>query len=489
MNKDQKEFYGAAAILLGLVLHYYLNPWGMDIKVLRTISVGILMISFWVMDFLPLAVVALFPLVLFPLMEIESLDNTARHYADPIIFLFMGGFFLALAIEKWNLHQRIALNILRLTGSNGNRIILGFMLSTFCISMWISNTATTMMMFPIALSVLNLVRKTNSGTNTDAFAVSILLTIAYASNIGGLATIIGTPPNVAFVGFLRDTAGIEISFMRWMMICFPVALIILFLLYVLFTRFLFKNNLGDQESTAEFIRNKILQLGAWSLAEKRVLGVFCFAAVMWITKDLWVIWTGLPINDTMIAIAAGILLFILPSGSKNTISLPSEEEEEPIARNRLLNWSDTHKMSWGILLMFGGGLTLAKGLEHVGVMKSLGEHIASIAPSQEFLLIILVTTVSIFLSEIMSNVAQVIVMAPIITTVAINLQIDPLLLGIPMTLAASCAGMLPMGTPPNGIVFSSGRIPLKKMLRAGLFLNLISILVISVVCYVIIRLK
>lgn len=489
MNKGHKEFYGALVILFILGLHYYLNPWNADVRVLRTVTVAFLMISFWVMDFIPLAVVALFPLVLFPLLGIESLDNTARHYADPIIFLFMGGFFLALAIEKWNLHQRIALNILRLTGSNGDRIILGFMLSTFCISMWISNTATTMMMFPIALSVINLIQKTNPGMDTGAFGISIMLTIAYASNIGGLSTIIGTPPNVAYVGFLRDTAGIEISFVRWMMICLPVALVLLFFLYVLFTRILFKNNLGHQESTAEFIRNKIKQLGAWSVAEKRVMGVFCLAAFMWITKDLWVNWTGLPISDTMIAITAGITLFILPSGTKTTTTASSDEEEDSAPRDRILIWSDTHKMSWGILLMFGGGLTLAKGLEQVGVMKSLGEHIAFMAPSQEFLLILMVTTVSIFLSEIMSNVAQVIVMAPIITAVALNLQLDPLLLGIPMTLAASCAGMLPMGTPPNAIVFSSGKIPLRKMLRAGFFLNLMSIVVITVLCYALIRLK
>ncbi|MBK9641481.1 MAG: anion permease [Saprospiraceae bacterium] len=489
MNKGHKELYGALVILFILGLHYYLNPWNADARVLRTVTVAFLMISFWVMDFIPLAVVALFPLVLFPLLGIESLDNTARHYADPIIFLFMGGFFLALAIEKWNLHQRIALNILRLTGSNGDRIILGFMLSTFCISMWISNTATTMMMFPIALSVINLIQKTNPGMDTGSFAISIMLTIAYASNIGGLSTIIGTPPNVAYVGFLRDTAGIEISFMRWMMICLPVALVLLFFLYVLFTRILFKNNLGHQESTAEFIRNKIKQLGVWSVAEKRVMGVFCLAAFMWITKDLWVNWTGLPISDTMIAITAGITLFILPSGTKTTTTASSDEEEDSAPRDRILIWSDTHKMSWGILLMFGGGLTLAKGLEQVGVMKSLGEHIAFMAPSQEFLLILMVTTVSIFLSEIMSNVAQVIVMAPIITAVALNLQLDPLLLGIPMTLAASCAGMLPMGTPPNAIVFSSGKIPLRKMLRAGFFLNLMSIVVITVLCYALIRLK
>ncbi|MBK8875091.1 MAG: anion permease [Bacteroidetes bacterium] len=210
---------------------------------------------------------------------------------------------------------------------------------------------------------------------------------------------------------------------------------------------------------------------------------------MWITKDLWVNWTGLPISDTMIAITAGITLFILPSGTKTTTTASSDEEEDSAPRDRILIWSDTHKMSWGILLMFGGGLTLAKGLEQVGVMKSLGEHIAFMAPSQEFLLILMVTTVSIFLSEIMSNVAQVIVMAPIITAVALNLQLDPLLLGIPMTLAASCAGMLPMGTPPNAIVFSSGKIPLRKMLRAGFFLNLMSIVVITVLCYALIRLK
>lgn len=472
-----------AIILLFLILNQFFNPLQIDATALKAIHVGILLISLWILEILPMPVVALLPLILFPLFNIESLQETAKSYADPIIFLFMGGFFLALAIEKWNLHQRIALNILFKSGSNGNQILLGFMLSTFLVSMWISNTATTMMMFPIALSIISVMNHTHSETQLKNFSIALMLSIAYSSNIGGLATIIGTPPNTAYVGFMNDQQHAEISFLQWMIICLPLALLILLLLYLFFSRVLFPNQIKHQPETERFIRNQLEQLGSWSNAEKRVFVVFLITATLWISKDFFNQFTGLALNDTMIALMAGIALFAIPSGIKKEHHDINHENEYDNRVNNLLEWEDTKKMAWGILLLFGGGLALAKGLENAGVMKMIGDQLARYAPPNLFLLIVMVATISIFLSEIMSNIAQVIVLAPILTSVALAMNIPPIVVGLPMTLAASCAGMLPMGTPPNAIVYSSGKIPLQKMMKAGLVMNLVSIMAISLFCY------
>lgn len=485
MNTANKYYLSTLGILLLLLLFYFINPLNLEIKALKVIVVGLFMISLWILEWIPMPVVALIPLFVFPIWNIESLQDISKHYADPIIFLFMGGFFLALAIEKWNLHQRIALNILKKTGGNGNQILLGFMISTFVISMWISNTATTMMMFPIALSVLKVMSKSYDKSTLGNFSTAILLSIAYASNIGGLSTIIGTPPNTAYVGFMADHMNINISFFQWFLFCFPLAVLILIALYLAFTKWLFPNDIKANAKTDSFISSKLLDLGPWTKAEKRVFIVFICTATLWMTKNLIVNLLSIPINDTIIAIIGAFALFCLPSGMKpNTNSEINVDEEENVNHfNNILNWKDTSKMAWGILLMFGGGLALAKAMENAGVMKMIGEGISNYAPDNRFLLIMLVATVSIFLSEVMSNIAQVIVMAPILASLAIALQIPPIILGIPMTLAASCAGMLPMGTPPNAIAYSSGLIPLKSMLRAGFVLNLFSIVIISLFSY------
>ena len=485
MNTANKYYLSTLGILLLLLLFYFINPLNLEIKALKVIVVGLFMISLWILEWIPMPVVALIPLFVFPIWNIESLQDISKHYSDPIIFLFMGGFFLALAIEKWNLHQRIALNILKKTGGNGNQILLGFMISTFVISMWISNTATTMMMFPIALSVLKVMSKSYDKSTLGNFSTAILLSIAYASNIGGLSTIIGTPPNTAYVGFMADHMNINISFFQWFLFCFPLAVLILIALYLAFTKWLFPNDIKANAKTDSFISSKLLDLGPWTKAEKRVFIVFICTATLWMTKDLIVNLLSIPINDTIIAIMGAFALFCLPSGMKpNTNSEINVDEEENVNHfNNILNWKDTSKMAWGILLMFGGGLALAKAMENAGVMKMIGEGISNYAPDNRFLLIMLVATVSIFLSEVMSNIAQVIVMAPILASLAIALQIPPIILGIPMTLAASCAGMLPMGTPPNAIAYSSGLLPLKSILRAGLVLNLFSIVIISLFSY------
>ena len=477
LSKQQIKFISLFAGVAIAVFIYMVDPLGVGPSASKVLAIAGLMITWWVTESLPMPVVALVPLVLFPLMKISSLEQAAAPYAHPVIFLFLGGFMLGLAIEKWNLHRRIALNIVRLTGTSGDRIVLGFILATGLLSMWLSNTATTMMMFPIALSVIHVMKENHKGQGNIAhFSLTIMLAIAYASNIGGIATIIGTPPNVAYVGHIREKFNFEIGFVNWMLICTPLSIILLFSLYFVMVKLLFPNRIKSDVATKQLIRNEIALLGPLSKPEARVLFVFAGTAFLWITRDIinasqsW-----FRLDDTIIAIICAIVLFIIPSGRK-----PLEAEEEN--SEGLLNWTDTSKMAWGILLLFGGGITLANALERAGLIEQLGQWLAQFS-GNGFILVLVITTISVFISEVMSNIAQVIVFAPVVSSLAIALGMDPLLLGIPMTLGASCAGMLPMGTPPNAIVFASGHIRLKQMTKAGFVMNVVSIVLITLFCW------
>ena len=376
---------------------------------------------------------------------------------------------LGLAIEKWNLHRRIALNIVKLTGTSGNGIILGFIIATGLLSMWLSNTATTMMMFPIALSVLQVVKEGHGVSNPKGvanFSVAIMLSIAYASNIGGIATIIGTPPNVAYVLYIKEKFGYDVNFIGWMLLCTPLAIALLAALYWVLVRGLFPNRIHSDLSTRDVIHEELLKLGPMKVSEKRVLLIFGGTAFLWITRQIINDLQELVVlDDTIIAVMCAVALFICHSGEKNEDS-------------SLLEWKDTTKMAWGILLLFGGGLALAGALEKAGLIQQLGEWLARFGASP-LLLLFLVVLLTLFISEVTSNVAQVIVFAPVVTSLAAAMKLDPLLLGVPMTLAASCAGMLPMGTPPNAIVFSSGQIRLGQMVKAGFVMNLVAVLLVT----------
>ncbi len=448
------------------------NPFALAPLGQKVVACAVLMVTLWVTEALPMPVVALLPIVLFPLLGIADTAETSAPYANPVIFLFMGGFMIGLAIEKWDLHRRIALNVVQFTGTSGNRIVLGFILSTGFLSMWLSNTATTMMMFPIAMSVVHVLEKGRENEKgVHNMAICLLMSIAYASNFGGIATIIGTPPNVAYTAFLKKQYDYSFSFSDWMLIGAPIALLLMITLYLVMTRILFRTQIKDDAAAKEIIRHELQQLGKLSLPEKRVLAVFSFTAFLWIFRVLINKVTGLKLDDNLIAILGAVLLFVLPSGDAKGIG------------KRLLQWEDTQKMAWGILLLFGGGITLANQLEKAGIIGSLGKWVASGAGDNMFLLILVITTVSIFISEVLSNVAQVIVFAPVVTGMADAMQIDPLLLATPMVFAASCASMLPMGTPPNAIVFASGRLKLMDMVRTGFIMNLIAIVLITLFCY------
>lgn len=453
------------------ILVWFLDPFTLGPAANKVLAVAVWMITWWITEAIPMPAVALMPLVLFPLFGITKISEAALPYANEVVFLFMGGFMIGLGIEKWNLHRRIALSIVRLTGTGGDRIILGFILSSGFISMWLSNTATTMMMYPIAASVISVVfAQQRDSAGARNFALCIMLAIAYASNFGGIGTIIGTPPNVAYVSFVSKRFGYDIPFFNWMLVSLPVAILLLISLYFVLIR-MFPNRLVANGEMSNLIRDELKALGPMTTPEKRVLVIFILTASLWIFRDLINKIELFRLDDNMIAVFGALLMFIVPAGSESQSS------------EKILSWQDTSKMAWGILLLFGGGITLAAALEKAGLIGILGNWLAGFSGSSLLLLILVIATLSIFISEVMSNVAQVIVFAPVVTGIAAAIGADPLALGIPMTLAASCASMMPMGTPPNAIVFSSGHIRLKDMIKAGLVMNLISIVLIVASSY------
>ena len=389
---------------------------------------------------------------------------------------------LGLAIEKWSLHRRIALGIVKITGTSGNRIILGFILATGFISMWISNTATTMMMFPIALSVIHVIKEGGGSGNHRNFNLALMLSIAYASNFGGISTIIGTPPNVAFVGYFEKTYKTNIEFLDWMLLCTPISLLLMFTLYIILTRVLFPNHIRSNDLAKNFIYEEYNSLGPLSVAEKRVMIIFSATAMLWIFKDLLnSVQNLIKLDDTIIALLGAVALFIFPSGNiKHPDNLNETEDHE--FGGGLLEWADTKRMAWGILLLFGGGLALAGALEREGLIKNLGDWLSQYAGGG-FTLLLMVTIISLFISEVMSNIAQVIVFSPVVCSLADAVGMNPLVLGLAMTLAASCASMMPMGTPPNAIAFASGHIKIKEMMKAGFVINIVAIILISLFCW------
>ena len=465
-----------AGPVLFLILSTSLNIEGLEPKAPQVLGLAAWMVIWWITEAVPLPVTALLPLVVFPVLDVFSMEEATAPYANPVIFLFMGGFIIALAMEKQNLHKRIALNIIRLTGTSANGIILGFMLSTAFLSMWISNTATAVMMLPIAVSVIDLLRdkQHEHSEGYRRFALGLMLSIAYAANIGGTTTIIGTPPNVVFVGYIKQFYDRDIEFGRWLFVGIPVCFTLLFATYMLITRVLFPHKLKKLSGSDTLIHDKLQELGTMRLAEKLVAGVFLGTAICWIFKSqLNNLMGDAYLDDTAIAMAGGILMFVIP------VHLRTQEY--------VLDWESTKRLPWGILLLFGGGICLAKGMDSTGVVALVGKSLAGGGQMSLWLVVLLLTAFSLFITEIMSNVALTVVFVPIVLGIADNLGVNPLYLAIPVTLAASCAFMMPVSTPPNAVVFSSGYIKIADMVKAGFFLNLISILVLVLVALTIVR--
>ncbi|MDC0460501.1 DASS family sodium-coupled anion symporter, partial [Crocinitomicaceae bacterium] len=373
------------------------------------------------------------------------------------VYLFLGGFILALALEKWGVHHQIASRILSIMGSTKSKILIGFGLSSYILSMWISNTATTLMMLPMALSII----QTQKGSeSSNRFSLLLMLTVAYAASIGGMATLVGSPPNTQMAGTLSSTFGIHISFWQWMKIGLPVSLVIFLILNIFFQIIL-----GSQRNDEVVIN---LNQSKWTIPQKRVLITFGLVILLWVTRGLIVDYTGVTFKDSSVAILGAIMLFIIPS---------------KVTEEKLLKWSDTIKIPWGILVLFGGGIALASSLEKSHVLELVFQSANSISSWHYFYLLLLVISISIFATELMSNLALVSVLVPIIAMLALGMGQSVLALCIPLTLAASCAFMMPISTPPNAIVFSSGKISIKQMAAYGFFMNLFSVLIIVIYSY------
>lgn len=436
----------------------------------RVAAVAVLMATLWLTEALPISVTALLPIVLFPTLGVSPVRDTTAPYADPLIFLFLGGFLIGLAIERWNLHRRIALTVLSRVGAREDLQVGGFMLATAGLSMWVSNTATAVMMLPVALSVVPRRPDGSVEPGKERFATALLLSVAYASSIGGIATLIGTPPNAFLRGFMEQNYDIKIGFAEWMLIGVPVSAVMLVLAWLLLTRPLFRLGREEMPDARAAIRRGLADLGTASIAEKRVAIVFGLTALLWITRPLLDgLVPQLQISDTTIAVAGALLLFVIPSG---------------VERGRfLLTWDEAERLPWGVLLLFGGGLSLAGAVAGTGLAEWIGSELQALAGWPALAVVLAVTVLVIFLTELTSNLGTTATFLPVVTALAVGIGQPPLLLAVPAVLAASCAFMLPVATPPNAIVFASGHVTIPQMARAGLWLNFTGMAVIIALVY------
>lgn len=452
-----------------------------------TIAIGILIATWWVTEALPLPATSLLPLALFPLLGVVDIEDAAAPYADDLIFLFMGGFMLALAMQRWGLHRRIALLTVRAVGTNPVQMIGGFMIATGFLSMWVSNTATTVAMLPIGLSVLVLVlgdrgaepggeveeeeeQQPVTGQGASNFATCLMLAIAYAASIGSLATLIGTPPNLFMASFLEEEYDINIGFGEWMLVGLPLAVVFLFIAWVVLTRFVYPPEIDEIAGGREIIQEQLDQMGPISRGEKVVLAVFVLTASAWILNS--VLPSFFPaaeallagVEDAGIAIIAAIVLFAIPVDWRNGVFA--------------LDWPTAVQLPWGILLLFGGGLSLANAVSETGVDVWIGSQVTALGALPVFLLVGVVIVVVILLTELTSNTATTATFLPILAGAAIGLDLGVLAFAVPAALAATCAFMIPVATPPNAIVFGSGHITIVQMVRAGVWLNIIGAVLI-----------
>ncbi len=425
----------------------------------------------WITEAAPLAITSLLPIVLFPLTGGLGLSETTASFGHRYIFLYIGGFIIAIAIERWNLHRRIALTIIRYIGTNMKRIVLGFMIATAFLSMWISNTATSVMMIPIGMAIVSQLRD-NPETienETRIFGKMLMLAIAYSASIGGLATLIGTPPNLVLAGILQELYGVEITFAQWIMLGLPVSISLLFICWKYLTNVAFKLEMNAFPGGEAAIRKQLHDMGKISYEERMVLAVFAATALAWISRS-FLLQRFIPaIDDTIIALIGGIILFLIPA---------SKEKRRPI-----ITWEEAVRLPWGILLLFGGGLALAQGFKESGLAAYIGSQMSLLEGVTLVLLLLILIAAVNFLTEITSNLATTAMMLPILAPLALVINVHPYMLMIGATVAASCAFMLPVATPPNAVVFGSGYLKIYDMVRAGIWMNIISILLLTLIVY------
>ncbi len=433
-----------------------------------TAGVALLMATWWICESVPIPVTALLPVALFPLFGIARIGPSASPYANPIIFLFLGGFLIATGMQKWLLHKRIALQIIRLTGTSSKALLAGFMLAAAFLSMWVSNTATALMMLPVGLSVVQMGLSTGTADDSRRFAVVLLLSIAYGANIGGMGTLIGTPPNALLAGFIEEQYGQSISFARWLGIGVPMVLVGLPVVYLLLTKVAFRGPIPDLEGGRDLIDRELAQLGRMSRGEVSVAVVFGLTAVLWIFRPLLNL--AIPgLSDAGIAMIGGVSLFVIPVDLR--------------AVRFVHDWETARQLPWGTLILFGGGLSLAYAFTETGLSQWIGESLQSVSLLPVIAVLVVVVAVTVFLTELTSNTATTATFLPILAALAVGIGQSPLLLAVPAVLGASCAFMLPVATPPNAIVYASGRVSVPQMARAGIWLNVAFIVIITALSY------
>lgn len=454
---------GPLWVLMTLVLP---TPAGMAEPAWACVGLALLMATWWSTEAIPIPATSLLPLALVPALGIGGMSETAASYANPIIYLFLGGFLLGIAMQRWNLHRRIALHVLRLVGHKPCQQIGGFMLATGFLSMWVSNTATAIMMLPIGMSVVSLLDSSDP-EELRRYATALLLAIAYSASIGGVATLIGTPPNALLAGYLAEDRGIDIGFAQWMMIGLPISVAMMVSAWWWLTRRGFALDAG--EDSAGMVRDELAKLGRTGPAERRVGLVFLLAAVTWMLRpllnDAGLDW----LSDTGIAIIAGIALFLVPAGREPGV--------------RLMDWESARELPWGILLLFGGGLALAGSISRSGLAEWIAQQLGVFGTFPLLAMVGVVVLVIIFLTEVTSNTATAAAFLPLLGALALSLDISPLLITVPAAIAASCAFMMPVATPPNAIVFATGHMKIQSMIRAGFVLNLISTVLVTLMAY------
>jgi solute carrier family 13 (sodium-dependent dicarboxylate transporter), member 2/3/5 len=465
---------GPAVFILVLLLP---NPSGMSHAAAAVAAVAFWMGIWWISEAVPIPAASLLPLVLLPLTGAATPAEAASGYANPLIFVFVGGFMIALALERWELHRRIALYIITIVGCSRSRIVLGFMIATAFLSMWISNTATAMLMLPMGLAVVQQIGRLLGKEEAAAdpakaiqegksnFGIALMLGIAYAASFGGMATLVGSPPNIVLAGAVQKLLGIDVSFARWMSIGLPLAIAGIAASWLYLTRVAYQVSPAEIPGGLQTIRRELYQLGPLSRPEQTVLTIFTLVALAWITRP-WLIAPYLPmIDDAAIAIAGAIALFAVPVSLQRNVFV--------------LDWESARRLPWGIVLLFGGGLALADAFMSSGLSAWMGQALTGLAGLQPLLVLALVVTLVIFLTEVTSNTASATLIMPITASLAVGLLIDPLLLMVPAALAASAAFMLPVATPPNAIVFSSGCVTIQQMCRVGFWLNIGGVVAIT----------
>lgn len=461
--------------LLFVLILLFFHPEGLSKPANAVLASAVWIAVWWITEAMPIAVTALLPIILFPLSGGLGLDETTASYGHKYVFLYIGGFVIAIAIEKWNLHKRIALTIIKIVGTNVIHIILGFMIATAFLSMWISNTATSVMILPIGMAIVAQLRDNPNTVENEnlIFGKALMLAIAYSASIGGMATLIGTPPNLVLAGVVQETYGVEITFAQWFTFGFPISIVLLYLCWLYLTRVAFKFKQKAFPGGRQEIQTQLKSLGKISYEEKTVLVVFVFIAMAWICRSFLIKQFIPAIDDTIIGIFGGVLLFLLPRKDK---------------KSRLLDWDDAIKLPWGIILLFGGGMALALGFETSGLAQWIGQQMTSLS-TLPLILILLVLIASVnFLTEITSNLATTAMLLPVLVSLASAIGIHPYLLLVGATVAASCAFMLPVATPPNAVVFGSGYLKIEDMVRKGFWMNIISIILLTLVVYFILPL-